>query len=55
MGGAGKLAEAAAEAGQEFYCAGHPTRVFCAPVLTAQMAAPLFRMHDFPRKMRVGR
>jgi len=29
------------EAGQEFYCAGHPEAIFCAPVLTAEEAAPL--------------
>jgi hypothetical protein len=28
-------------AGRISACAGHPTRIFCAPVLTAQMAAPL--------------
>jgi hypothetical protein len=29
------------EAGQEFYCAADPKGVFCAPVLTAEQAAPL--------------
>jgi hypothetical protein len=29
------------EAGQEFYCASHPTRIFCAPVLeNLRRAAP---------------
>jgi hypothetical protein len=29
------------EAEQEFYCAGHPEAVFCAPRLKAEEAAPL--------------